>query len=112
MSAPGFTEQGSFSFAPAEILDSNIFQQYRSSRIDEVWKFDDSMIILHRICETPMICQCERLSSFPTARETFVHSFPIPEKFWFCTDNIASIELPHLVPRQRIDDCFKIHILL
>ena len=38
-------------------------------------------------------------------------SYLFPEIFWFCTDMIESIELPHLVPRQRIDDCFKIHNL-
>ena len=69
-----------------------LFWQYHSSRIDEVSKFGDSMIIFHRICQIPMNCQCIWLSAFPTARETFVNSFPSPEKFLLCTDKIESIE--------------------
>ena len=33
-------------------------------------------------------------------------------RFWFCPDKIESIELPNLVPRQRIDDCFEIPFLI
>ena len=36
-----------------------LFQQYHSSQIDEVSKFDDSMINLHMICRIPTNCQCE-----------------------------------------------------
>ena len=87
-----------------------LFQPYHSSRIDEVSKFDDSMIDLHRICQIPMSYQCKRLSAFLTARETFLNSFPSPEKFWLCTDKTESIEWLDLVPRLRIDDCFEIHL--
>ena len=48
------------------------------------------------------------LSSAPS---TFASSFVFPEKFLFCTDKNGSIELLSLVPRQRIDDCLKIHVL-
>ena len=34
-----------------------LFQQFHSSRIDGVWKFDDAMISLHRICQIPTNCQ-------------------------------------------------------
>ena len=33
------------------------------------------------------------------------------EKFWFCTDQIESIECLNLVPRLRIGDCVEIHLL-
>ena len=46
-----------------------------------------------------------------SAPSTFVSSFLFPEKFLFCTGMIESIELPSLVQRQRIDDCFEIHTL-
>ena len=36
-------------------------------------------------------------------------SFPSPEKFSFCTDEIESIEWLDLVPRQRTGDCSVIH---
>ena len=42
-----------------------LFQQYHSSQIDEVWKFDDSMIDLHRSCQIPLNYQCKWLSAFP-----------------------------------------------
>ena len=51
------------------------------------------------------------LSAFLTARESFVNSFPFPEKFLFDTDKIESIEWQDLVPRLRIGRCFEIHIL-
>ena len=70
-------------------------QQYQSSRIDEVFKCDDTMIDLHRICQFPMNCQCKWLSAFLTARETLLNSVPFPLKFQFCTDMIATIELYH-----------------
>ena len=46
--------------------------QFMSSRIDEVYKFDDSMIDLHKICQIPTNCQCKRLSAFQTVRESSV----------------------------------------
>ena len=36
-----------------------LFRQSHSSRIDGVWKYDDSMISLHWISQIPMNCQCE-----------------------------------------------------
>ena len=48
---------------------------------------------------------------FSDGRETFVSSFLFLEKFWFCTDKIDFIELPNLVTRVHLDDCFDIHIL-
>ena len=48
---------------------------------------------------------------FSTARETFVNSFPSPEKFQFYTDMMVSIERLHLVQRQRTGDCSEIHVL-
>ena len=74
-----------------------LFRQSRSSRIDDVSKFDDSMVSLHRICQIPMNCQCKWLSAVLTARDTFVNSFPSPEKFLFYTDKIDSIEWQDLV---------------
>ena len=44
-----------------------------------------------------------RLSALPTARETFLNSFPSLEKLLFCTDEIESIERLDLVARLRID---------
>ena len=44
------------------------------------------------------------------ARETFVNSFPFPEKFMFCTDTIDSTEWQDLAQRQRNGDCSKIHL--
>ena len=89
---------------------ARLFQQCHSFRIDEVLKCD-SMICLHRICQTPMNCQCKRLLPFPTAGEISVNSIPFPEKFPFCTDKIVSIEWQDLEPRLRTDDCLEIHFL-
>ena len=61
-------------------LSYRSFQQYHSSRIDEVYKCGDSMINLHKLCQIPMKCQKRLLLSFMTARETFVNFFPYPEK--------------------------------
>ena len=33
-------------------------QRYHLSRIDEVLRFDDSMIDLHKICQIPKKCEC------------------------------------------------------
>ena len=44
-----------------------------------------------------------------TARQTYVNSFPSPEKFRFCTDKTVSMEWLNLVPRRRTGDCFDIH---
>ena len=61
--------------------------------------YDDSMVRIHRIYR---ISQCKWLSDFPTVRETIVNSFPSPEKFWFTTGTIESMEWLNLVPRQRM----------
>ena len=82
-----------------------LIPQFRSSQIHEVSKFGDSTTILHKICQIPMNCQNKRLLAFVTVRETFVNSFPFPEKFLFCTDKTESIEWQDLTPRQRIGDC-------
>ena len=42
---------------------------------------------------------------------TFASSSAFPEMFVFYIGMIVSTVLPSLVPRQRIDDCFEIHIL-
>ena len=82
-----------------------------SSRIDEVLKFDDSMMIVHRIRQTPVNCQYKSLLAFLTARETFLNSSPSPANLCSCTDKIVSTVLPILGPRQRTGDCAEIHIL-
>ena len=72
-------------------------------------KFDDSMIDVHKIFQIPMDCPNELLSAFPTARGTFVNSFPSLVKSLFCRDWIESIEWQDLEQRQRRSDCFEIH---
>ena len=52
-----------------------------------------------------------QFSAFPTARETFVNSFPSPEKFVFHTGTTESIEWLKLVSRLRIGGCFEVHFL-
>ena len=69
-----------------------LFQLYHLSRIDEVSRFDNSLKILHKFCQTPMNCQCKQLLASVTAPEIFVDSFPSPEKLLFCTDMLGSIE--------------------
>ena len=88
-----------------------LFPQFHSYRIDELLMFDESMIDLHRICQIPKNCQCKWLSAFQTARETFVNSFPSPEKCLFCTGTTVFFEWLNLLPRQSIDDFVEIHIL-
>ena len=41
------------------------------------------------------------------ATKCTVYTFPV--KFLFCTDTSVSMELPNLVPRLRIGDCFEMH---
>ena len=86
------------------------FQQSHLSLNGEVLTCNDSKIDLHRLCQIPRNCRCKWLLVSSSAPRTFVSSFLFPEKFWFCTDMIESIELPNLVPRQRIDECLQIHI--
>ena len=61
--------------------------------------------------QIPGICQCKWLYGFLSAPRTFVSSFVFSEKFLFYMGMIVSAVLPSLVPLQRIDDCFEIHIL-
>ena len=82
-----------------------LFPQCLLPRIDEVSKYSDS-----KICQIPMNCQYKWLSAFPTARETFVNSFPSLVKSLFCTDRTESTEWQDLVPRQRIGVCFEFHL--
>ena len=79
-----------------------LFQQCRSSRIDEVLKFGDSMINLHRICKIPMNCQCRRLAACLTTLFRLLRSF--------CFARIGLNEWQDLVPRLRVGDCFEIHL--
>ena len=39
------------------LLFALLFQQYHSSQIDKVSKFDDSTIIIHKLCQIPPKCQ-------------------------------------------------------
>ena len=73
-------------------------------------KYDDSMLDLHKVCQSPTNCQCKCLFAFQTARETFVNSFPSLEKFLFYTGTTVSIEWLNLIPRLTIDVCIEIHI--
>ena len=85
-----------------------LFQQYHSSKIGEVSKFDGSMINLHKICQIPMTCQCTFV--FSDGSRNFLHLFSVSwEVFLFCTDKLESSEWQDLVPRLRIGDCFEIH---
>ena len=56
-------------------------------------------------------CQCKWLLVSSSAPRTFVSSFAFPGKCLFYMGMIVSTVLPSLVPLQRIDDCFEIHIL-
>ena len=56
------------------------------------------------------LSQCKFLLAFVTVWDTFVNSFPSPEKFLFGTDKSESIEWQDLAPRQRIGDCSEIHL--
>ena len=48
---------------------------------------------------------------FLVGSRNFIGSSGFPVKFLFYMGRIVSIVLPGLVPPQRIDDCFEIHIL-
>ena len=72
--------------------------------------FDDSMIILHNICQLLMGCPYELLLAFVTVQNFLVNFSLSLAKFWFCTDKIVSIEWQDLIPRQRVDDCSEIHL--
>ena len=45
-------------------------------------------------------------------RQTFFNSFPSPEMFLFCMDEIESIEWQDLEQRQRIGGCFEFTIFI
>ena len=85
-------------------------QQYHLFLNGEAQMYNDSKIILDMLCKFQVIDSINDFSAFPTARETLVHSFPSPEKIWFHTGMIVSIEAPNLVPRLHISDCFEIQI--
>ena len=59
-------------------------QQSHLSRIDGLLTYNDSMTILHRLCQIPMKYLCKWLL--------------------FCMGRIVTTELPNLVLQQRIDD--------
>ena len=61
------------------------------------------MLILQKTCQKLWV-------SSLAPRTSLGFSF-FPEKFLFCTDTTGSIGWPSPAPRQRIDDCFEIHIL-
>ena len=86
-------------------------EQYHLIRNGEALMYNDSMIILHSLCQIRRKSQFKWLWAFPTAWQTFADSFPSLVKSLFCTDRIESIEWQDLEQRQRIDDRFEIHIL-
>ena len=92
------------------LLVVQLVLQSRLFPIDEVLMFDDSMIILHKICQLLMSCPYNLLLAFVTVQEISVNFSLSLAKFWFCTDKIVSIECQDLVPRQRVDDCSEIHL--
>ena len=63
------------------------------------------------LCSQVQYHDSASMMAFPTARESFVNSFPSPEKFWFYKGMIVSVEWLNLVPQLRIGDCFEIHLL-
>ena len=83
--------------------------QYHLFRNGEALMYNDSRIDLHMLFRIPMICQYKSLLVFLTDRETFVNSFPSPEKILFCTDTAATVELPNLEPQRHTGDCAAIH---
>ena len=73
-----------------------------------VLTYNDSRKVLHKLCQ---ILGNVSVNYFGFPSRLQESSFLYPDKCWFCTDKIEATELPNLVPRQRIDDCFEIHIL-
>ena len=49
--------------------------------------FDDSMVIIHMICQIPVNCQCEYFLASVTVRETYVNSFRFLRSFCFARTN-------------------------
>ena len=82
-----------------------LFQRCHLSLIDEVLKFGDSTLDLHKIFQIPMSCPYELLLVCVTARGTLTNSFPSIVKSLFCTERIESIEWQDLEQRQRTGDC-------
>ena len=68
-----------------------LFQRCHLSRIDEVLKFDDSMIDLHLLSQIP-----SKYTTFGLCdgSKNFNKFFPSHVKMLFCTDKIESIEWP------------------
>ena len=73
------------------LLLVQLVQQYLLSQLDEVLMFGDSTLILHRICQIPVNCQCEWLLVSSSAPRFFAF-FLFPVKFLFYTDKTESIE--------------------
>ena len=85
-------------------------EQSHLSLNGDVLKFDDSVVDLHKICQILGNCLYKWPLVSSSAPRTFASSFVFPKQFLFRTDKIESIELPNLVPRQRIGDCLWTHI--
>ena len=69
------------------LLVEKLVLQYRLSLFDDVYLFDDSLIILHKTRRILTNCTYEYLLAAATAKGTFVNSSPSPVKFWFGTDS-------------------------
>ena len=83
--------------------------QYHVFRNDEVLKYNDFIIDLHRLCQIPQNCQKTRLSDWLSDLKTFVASFPFIDKSLFCTDKLVTIEWLHLAQCPRTCDCCATH---
>ena len=92
-------------------LNALLFHQSHSFLICVVLTCNDSSIILHRTWQILRSCQCKWLLVSLSTPGTSVGSYWIPEKILFCTGRTVTTGLLSLVPQQRIDDYFGIHIL-
>ena len=73
--------------------------------------YNDSRIVLHRMCQILRICHYKWLLVSSSAPGTSLRSSGSPDKSLFCTGCIVTTELPNLVPQQRIDGYYVIHSL-
>ena len=103
--SPPFLVQARF---PSFILRT-FFPQHRSSRIDQVLKFGDSMIIHHKSCQIQWLVSIDYLLTFLTPRENFSNSSPSPVKSLFCTEAIQFFEWQDPEHEQRTGDCSVFH---
>ena len=92
-------------------LNALLSQQSHSLPICAVLTYNDSRLILHQLWPNLRNCQCKWLLVSSSAPGTSLGSSGSPGKFLFYTGMIVSIELPNLVPQQRIDDYYVIHFL-